>query len=566
MAGGRFAPGHLGELTAVVPFELVDAVLAETRTVQQRLRDLPSRVGVYFLLAMCLFPEVGYRLVWDKLTAGLSGMPVVCPSAKALRDVCRRIGSAPVRALFEVLAGLLARPTTPGVRFGSYRTVSFDGCSSLRVPDSERNRAWLGRTSHHGYPTLELMTLVETGTRALVGAVFGPTAEGETSYAGRLLHLLKPDMLVLWDKGFDSNAFLAGVTDTGAQVLGRLRSNRRTPVLTRLADGSYLSVIGNVKVRIIDAQIAVTCADGTSFTGSYRLVTTLADARRYPAITLVGLCHQRWEHESAYYALRHTLMNGRNLRSGDPAGIEQEMWSLLTLYQALRTVTVESAGIVPDEHGRLGLIGRRVMARLLAPRRHRASTRKVKSPMSRYSERHDDGRPDRSRTITDLAVTVLEPGPEQPSLPPASRDDRCIVPAQRRRHRVLALLQDDPTRLWRPAEIAAYFGDITLHTMYRQLSRWANTGLIHKLGPSLYAATAWTSTPLPPAQTGNLPGLGGRPRHRHHCLDPILAPPMIRRAEPGGEALENQWSGAAVRRYCAAEPSRLGKDVPLYTL
>lgn len=46
VAGGRFAPGHLGELTAVVPFELVDAVLAETRTVQQRLRDLPSRVGV----------------------------------------------------------------------------------------------------------------------------------------------------------------------------------------------------------------------------------------------------------------------------------------------------------------------------------------------------------------------------------------------------------------------------------------------------------------------------------------------------------------------------------------
>ncbi|MET8413089.1 transposase [Streptomyces sp. NPDC005195] len=186
------------------------------------------------------------------------------------------------------------------------------------VPDSERNRAWLGRTSHHGYPTLELMTLVETGTRSLVGAVFGPTAEGETGYAGRLLHLLRPDMLVLWDKGFDSNAFLARVTDTGAQVLGRPRSNRRTPVLTRLADGSYLSVIGTAKVRIIDAQIAVTCADGTSFAGSYRLVTTLTDARRYPATALVGLYHQRWEHESAYYALRHTIMNGRNLRSGDP--------------------------------------------------------------------------------------------------------------------------------------------------------------------------------------------------------------------------------------------------------
>ncbi|MET9662504.1 transposase domain-containing protein [Streptomyces sp. NPDC006510] len=114
VAAGRFAPGHLGELTAVVPFELVDAVLAETRTVQRRLRDLPSRVGVYFLLATCLFPEVGYRLVWDKLVGGLAGMPVASPSAKGLRDLRRRLGTAPMRALFEVLAGPLARPMTPG--------------------------------------------------------------------------------------------------------------------------------------------------------------------------------------------------------------------------------------------------------------------------------------------------------------------------------------------------------------------------------------------------------------------------------------------------------------------
>ncbi|MEU9181776.1 transposase domain-containing protein [Streptomyces sp. NPDC048550] len=63
VAAGPFAPGHLGELTQLVPFELVDAVLEEAGCVQQRLRDLPSRVGVYFLLAMCLLPEVGYRLV-----------------------------------------------------------------------------------------------------------------------------------------------------------------------------------------------------------------------------------------------------------------------------------------------------------------------------------------------------------------------------------------------------------------------------------------------------------------------------------------------------------------------
>ncbi|WP_433544565.1 IS4 family transposase (plasmid) [Streptomyces sp. CA-294286] len=545
VAAGRFAPGHLGELTAVVPFELVDAVLEETRSVQRRLRDLPSRVGVYFLLAMCLFPEVGYRLVWDKLTAGLHGITVAGPTPKALRDVRRRPGVAPVQALFEVLAGPLARPTTPGVRFGPFRTVSFDGCSSQKVADSERNRLWLGRTSHHGYPTIELMTLIETGTRALIGAVFGPPAVGETGYASRLLHLLRPDMLVLRDKGFDGNGFLAAVNATGAQVLGRLRANRRTPVLTRLGDGSYLSVIGTERVRIIDATITVTCADGTVFTGTYRLVTTLTDARRYPASVLAGLYHQRWEHESAYYALRHTIMNGRVLRSGDPAGINQEMWALLTLYQALRTMMVEAAeslpGTDPDrccccftvalqtardqvvqaaavitdptDAGRLGLIGHRILARLLPPRRQRVSTRKVKSPMSRYSTRHDDGRPDTSRTITRLDIHVLEPCEPHPQLPAISRDDRNTALADRRR--ILGLL----TRLWHPRDIVSHFGDITRETMYRQLSRRAETGLIHKLGRGLYAATTWTPTPLArPAKTlTTRPWVKARPPRTSEC-------------------------------------------------
>jgi len=32
---------------------------------------LPSRVGIYFALAMCLFPATGYLGVWAKLTAAL---------------------------------------------------------------------------------------------------------------------------------------------------------------------------------------------------------------------------------------------------------------------------------------------------------------------------------------------------------------------------------------------------------------------------------------------------------------------------------------------------------------
>jgi hypothetical protein len=100
-------------------------------------------------------------------------------------------------------------------------------------------------------------------------------------------------------------------------------------------------------VRIITAEVTVTCADGTRYAASYRLATTLLHPRRYPARAVIGLYHERWEHEIAYLALRHTLLHPRVLRSTDPVGLEQEMWALLTLYQALRRAMVTAVESLP---------------------------------------------------------------------------------------------------------------------------------------------------------------------------------------------------------------------------
>lgn len=73
-----------------------------------------------------------------------------------------------------------------------------------------------------GYPTLRVMALAETGTRGLLGATVGSaTVRDETALARRLLHLLGPGMLVLLDRAFDANAFLAGIAGTGAMPLAR---------------------------------------------------------------------------------------------------------------------------------------------------------------------------------------------------------------------------------------------------------------------------------------------------------------------------------------------------------
>ena len=217
--------------------------------------------------------------MWGKLTAGLGGLDLPRPSEKALREPRRRLGPAPLKALFEVAAGPLAQPHTPGVRFAGLRTVAFDGLNSLKVPDTAWNRSWAGKIRHRlglaGYPALRLMVLAETGTRGLLGAAIGSASErDEGRLARRLLHLLGPGMLVLADRAFDDAAFFAQITATGAALLARAKAARKPLVLGHLSDGSYLSRLDSkdgrhsLAVRIIEAGVAMTGADGSRVTDS----------------------------------------------------------------------------------------------------------------------------------------------------------------------------------------------------------------------------------------------------------------------------------------------------------
>jgi hypothetical protein len=129
VAAGVLAAGHLGELTGDVPFELAGDVLEQTLTAERRTRLLASRVGICLVLALALFPGLGYLRVRDKLTAALDGLGLARPAEKALRDLRLRLAAAPLRLLFGCLAGPVALPGTPGVR---YRPVADGRVRRLR--------------------------------------------------------------------------------------------------------------------------------------------------------------------------------------------------------------------------------------------------------------------------------------------------------------------------------------------------------------------------------------------------------------------------------------------------
>jgi hypothetical protein len=434
VAGGRFAPGHLGELTRQVPFEMVDAVLEETCRVQRRVRVLPARVVVYLLLAGCLFAELGYAQVWARMTAGLDGLAGASPTASALPQARRRLGPGPLRELFALLRG----PSPAGARWRGLLACAIDG-TIMTVADSDANLAVYSRqrggpTGGSSYPMLRLLTLVSCGTRTVIDAVFGPVSSGETTYARGLLGSLHAGMILLADRNFGAGFLAAQIAGTGADFLIRVRTGNgspKLPVLGRCPDGSWLSRFGGVPVRVIDAQVTVVTSAGRA-AGRCRLITTLADPARYPAGEIVALYHERWEIETAYFELKSAILGGRVLRARTPGGVDQEVYALLVTYQALRAAIADAAAAVPGTDpdrasftialnaardqvilaagvtgpatDLAGNIGRLVLASLMPARRPRTSPRVVKRAISKYNAR---GKVDRTTRKATINITIL---------------------------------------------------------------------------------------------------------------------------------------------------------------
>lgn len=429
-----FAPGHLGELTQIVPFEMVDAVLAETGSVQQRLRLLPSRVVVYLLLAAGLFTEIGLSQVWTRLCAGLTGLEVGTPAPSAVAAARARVGVAPLRALFDLLRGAETGTAHCAGRAGVFwrgRLVTAVDGTILCCPDTTANLTEFrkGGSSHGtttGYPMVRVGALVACGTRTVIDAVFGADRVHELGYAHQLLRSTRAGMIVLADRNFAAAEWIAALHATGADVLVRVKNHRRLPVCRGLPDGSFLSRIGRVEVRVITARVTITTS-ALRRGETYRLITTVLDPD-VPAVEVVGLYHERWEIETCFAELKSTSLGGRVLRSRTPAGIAQEIYALLITYQALRiaisdttlhrpeidpdrasfTVArhaardqlIAAAGVIADTVIDLvGAIGEHVLNALLPARRVRTSPRVVKRAISKYvastakGRHHDHCRP-----------------------------------------------------------------------------------------------------------------------------------------------------------------------------
>jgi len=347
-------------LARVVPAEIVHDVLNSHGRNSKRVRGFPAVVGVYYTIALSLYPEAAYEEVFATVSQGLAWAAKAQEPVRVSK-VSISVGRAKIGA--EVLRDLVGRCCVPMAEqqfhpeafYKGLRLVAMDG-SNFELPDEVDNETHFGRpgsrTGVAGYPQAKCAVLVECITHAILAANLGPYRDSEWDICKPLLPALKPGMLCMADRGFNGYAHWKLAQQTGAQLLWRCAANRILPRHEELSDGSYLSAImpGGVGRAAAKEQAIVVRVIEYAMPGlpdsqpSYRLLTTLLDPIQAPALELAAIYHERWHVEEVFDEMKtHLLRSRRVMRSKTAQLVRQEFYGWVLAHFAVRWLLHEGA-------------------------------------------------------------------------------------------------------------------------------------------------------------------------------------------------------------------------------
>jgi len=359
------ATPYLRGLADLLHEERLAYILARTRRGNRRRGRVLSSSVVWLVVAMSLFASHSIPMVWRSLHP-YSTTPD--PDDSTFTYARQRLGVAPLRELFHIVAPCLAPEGTPGAFYRSWRLMGIDG-TILNIPDTPKNERIFGRggnqRSPNAFPQVRVLALCELGTHVICDFALRPVNHSEQHMVPHLMPSLQPGMLLLWDRGFFGFDLITNVLARGCHLLARLKASQLIFERGRdLPDGSYLSHIypscldrrqkqNGRLVRIIEYTHDDPARAGCGQRN--RLLTDLLDPADLPAQEAPVLYHQRWEEELVFDEIK-THLNGRDvhLRSKTPRGVVQELYGLFLAHRIVRQVMSDAASLPqPIEPARL---------------------------------------------------------------------------------------------------------------------------------------------------------------------------------------------------------------------
>jgi hypothetical protein len=357
-------PASLSTFEKWIDPEWIASALEITGVATLRRRRLPVEQVVWLVLGMALMRDRPIHEVVARLDLALPGRGGDGQVARSTVSQARaRVGPAPLKHLFDLCSTKWAFESAGAHRWNGLSLFALDG-TTLRVADSEENRAHFGSSRHGGhvdgaYPLVRVAVLVAVYSHVIAMAAFGPYRKSEYEYAAGMWDRIPGDSLTIVDRNFFSAAlFLLIQRATNRHWLIRGKSNIKWTVVKKLGrDDLLVEMKISPAARKQDPSLPRTFlarAIGYKLKASRSkqwLFTSLTDFAKYPAVDMIELYHRRWEIEVAYDEVKtHLLDRKETIRSRSIAGVEQELWGILITFNLVRLEMqriAEEAGVLP---------------------------------------------------------------------------------------------------------------------------------------------------------------------------------------------------------------------------
>lgn len=361
-------PGAYTTFRARLDLAWIEEALATTGTATLRKRRLPAEQVVWLVIGMALLRDRPIAEVVRDLDLALTssdGRRTVASSSVA--QARARLGADPLECLFDRTAALWADASADRDRWRGLALYGIDG-TTMRVPDSEENRAYFGSQNagvdrdgnsrgDSGYPLVRAVTMMALRSHLIRAVSFGPYTTSEVEYAKALWSSVPERSLVLMDRAYLDAAVFHDLTAGARHWLTPAKSTTTWRVIETLGkDDQLVEMTVSSEARRKHLHLP-THFDVRAIRYQRKgyppriLLTSLVDAKRYPAAELRVLYHERWELELGFGELKTDMLQRLEaIRSRSPEMVKQELWGLFLAYNLVRLEMeriAEETGVAP---------------------------------------------------------------------------------------------------------------------------------------------------------------------------------------------------------------------------
>ena len=349
------SPPDWRRLGAHLPYEWIEAALEYKGKASIRVRRLPAQQVVWLVIGLALYRHLAIKEVLDDLDLALPELEGRCVTASAACQARERLGAEPLHWLFQTSAKAWHNEDRSAFQFHGMDLLAMDG-TTLRLADSAANREHFGAQIYAdkkvaNFPQTRGVTLMSVPTHLVLDARFGVYKTSEMTYARELLPSIPDNSLTILDRGFLSAELLFNMVARGTQrhFLIPAKSNTKWKLIDGTDEDGTVEMEVSNEAMALDATLpatwrarAIRIADGKG--KLVYLLTSLTDRKLFRAKQLVDCYWRRWEIETSYRELKHSMLGpAHTLRSMTVEGVTQEIWGALIAYNLVRVEIAKAA-------------------------------------------------------------------------------------------------------------------------------------------------------------------------------------------------------------------------------